>query len=71
VKQPFSSCSSSDADNYSRMRSFRDGQPIGRRAGTKCVLSDMETLKIQTIQYVETKSKNLEHFKMITVARIH
>jgi len=35
---------------------------------TKCVLSDMQTLKIQTIKYLETKSKKREHFKMISSA---
>jgi ribosomal protein S10 len=37
---------------------------------TKCVLSDMQSLKIQTIQDLETKSKKREHFKMMTEARI-
>ena len=36
---------------------------------TKCVLSDMQSLEIQTIKYLETKSKKREHFKM-TEARI-
>ena len=33
-------------------------------------MSDMETLKIQTIKYLETKSKKREHFKMMTEAVI-
>jgi len=33
-------------------------------------LSDMQSLKIQTIKDLETKSKKREHFKMMTEARI-
>ena len=42
---------------------------LSSKPWTKCVLSDMETLKIQTIQDLgETKSKKREHFKMISSA---
>jgi len=41
---------------------------LSSKPWTKCVLSDMETLKIQTIKDLETKSKKREHFKMISSA---
>ena len=36
---------------------------LSSKPWTKRVLSDMETLKIQTIKDVETKSKKHEHFQ--------
>ena len=43
---------------------------LSSKPWTKCVLSDMQSLKIQTIKDLETKSKKREHFKMMTEARI-
>jgi len=46
------------------------GRLCGRGPWTKCVSSDMQSLKIQTIKHLETKSKKREHFKMIRSAYI-
>jgi len=43
---------------------------LSSKPWTKCVLSDMESLEIQTIKDLETKSKKREHFRMMTEARI-
>ena len=43
---------------------------LSSKPWTKCVLSDMDSLKIQTIKDLETKSKKREHFKMMTEARV-
>jgi hypothetical protein len=43
---------------------------LSSKQWTKCVLSDMQSLEIQTIKDLETKSKKREHFKMMTEARI-
>jgi hypothetical protein len=43
---------------------------LNSKPWTKCVLSDMESLKMQTIKDLETKSKKREHFKMMTEARM-
>jgi len=55
-----------------RIAEINDRSKIQNRAvlppWTKCVLSDMETLKIQTFKDLETKSKKREHFKMISSA---
>ena len=40
------------------------------RGTDRRVLSDMQSLGIQTIKDLETKSKKREHFKMMTEARI-
>jgi len=43
---------------------------LSSKQWTKCVLSDMQSLEIQTIKDLETKSWKREHFKMMTEARI-
>ena len=43
---------------------------LSSKQWTKCVLSDMQSLEIQTIKDLETKSKKREHFRMMTEAHI-
>jgi hypothetical protein len=43
---------------------------LSSKQWTKCVLSDIQSLEIQTIKDLETKSKKREHFRMMTEARI-
>jgi hypothetical protein len=57
---------SSDASNETS--SEWPPMALSSKPWTKCVLSDMGTLKIQATTDLETKSKKREHFKMTSSA---